>query len=44
MALNEIETDTPKRETKDKPQTNGNYKTRQIIIKIMEYTNIHIHP
>ena len=25
-------------------QTNGSYKIGQIIIKIMEYTHIHIHP
>jgi len=29
---------------KDEPQTNGSYKIRQIIIKIMEYIHIHIHP
>ena len=26
------------------PQANGSYQIRQIIIKIMEYTRIHIHP
>ena len=26
------------------PQANGSYKIRQIIIKIIEYTHIHIHP
>jgi len=39
MALSEIKTNTRKQETKDEPQTNGSYKIRQIIIKIMEYTN-----
>ena len=40
MALNEIKTNSPKWEAKDEPQTNGCYKIRQIIIKIMEYTHI----
>ena len=42
----EIKTNTSKRETKDEPQTNGSYKIREIIIKIMEHahTHIHIHP
>ena len=31
------------RETRDELQTNGNYKIRQIIIKIMEYTHTHTH-
>ena len=44
MALSEIKTNTPKRETKDEPEKNGSYKIRQIIIKIMEYTLTHIHP
>jgi len=44
MALSEIKTNIQKWETKDEPQTNGSYKIRQIIIKIMEYTYIHIHP
>ena len=44
MALSEIKINIQKRETKDDPQTNGTYKIRQIIIKIMEYTHIHIHP
>ena len=44
MALSEIKTNIQKRETKDEPQTNGSYKIRQIIIKIIEYTHIHIHP
>jgi len=42
MILSEIKTHTPKQETKDEPQTNGGYKIRQIIIKIMKY--IHTHP
>ena len=37
MALREIKTNTQKRESKDEPQTNGSYKIRQIIIKMMEY-------
>ena len=44
MALSEIKTNIPKQETKDEPQINGSYKIRQIIIKIMEYTHIHILP
>jgi len=44
MALNGIKTNTPKGENKDEPQTNGNYKIRQIIIKIMDNTHIHKHP
>ena len=39
-----IKTNIPKRETKDEPQTNGSYKIRQIIIKIMEYIHIHVQP
>ena len=42
MALSEIKTNTPNQEMKDELQTNGSYKIRQIIIKIIEYT--HIHP
>jgi len=38
----EIKTNIQKPETKDEPKTNGSYKVRQIVIKIMEYT--HIHP
>ena len=38
MALSEIKTNTQKQETKDEPQTNGSYKIRQIIIKMMQYT------
>jgi len=37
MILSEIKTNIPKWETKDEPQTNGGYKIKQIIIKIMEY-------
>jgi len=37
MALSEIKNE--KRETNDEPQTNGNYKIRQMITKTMEYTN-----
>ena len=44
MALNEIKTNIQKQETKDEPQKNGSYRIKQIIIKIMEYTHIHIHP
>ena len=36
MALSEIKTNTPKRETKDELQANGCCEIRQIIIKIME--------
>ena len=43
MALSEIKTSIPKRETKDDLQTNSSYKIRQIIIKIMEYTHAHTH-
>ena len=38
MVLSEIKMNIKKWETKDEPQTNGIYKIRQIIIKIMEYT------
>ena len=44
MALIETKTNIQKQETKDEPQTNGSYKIRQIIIKIMKYIHIHIHP
>ena len=44
MALSEIKTNIQKQKTKDEPQTNGSYKIKQKIIKIMEYTHIHIHP
>ena len=42
MALKDSKANIQKQETKDEPQTNGSYKSRKIIIKIME--NIHIHP
>ena len=44
MALSEIKTNIQKLETKDEPETNGSYKIRQIIIKIVEYIHIHIYP
>ena len=44
MVLNEIKTNIQNQETKDELHTNGSYKIRQIIIKIMEYTDIHIYP
>ena len=44
MALSEIKINNQKLETKDEPQTNGSYKIRQIITKIMEYIHIHIYP
>ena len=40
---NEIKTNSHEQETKDEPETNDHYKIRQILIKIMEYTHIHIH-
>ena len=43
MALSEIKTNIQKREAKHEPDKNGSYKIRQIIIKIMEYTRIHVH-
>ena len=43
MALSEIKTNIQNQETKNEPQTNGSYKIRQIIIKIMEYTHIYIY-
>ena len=43
VALSEIKTNIQKQETKDEPQTNGSYKIRHIIIKIMEYTHIYTH-
>ena len=39
MALNEIKTNIQKQETNDELQINGSYKIRQIIIKIMGYTD-----
>jgi len=44
MALSEIKTNIHKEETKDEPPKNGSYKIGQIIIKIMQYTHVHIHP
>ena len=52
MALIETKTNIQKQETKDEPQTNGSYKIRQIIIKIMAYihtrththTHMYVHP
>ena len=43
MALKGIKTNTQKEKRKGKPQTNGKYKIRQIITKIMEYTQIYTH-
>jgi len=43
MALRESKTNIQKRETKNESQTNGSYKIRQIILKIMEYMHIDIH-
>ena len=43
MALKESKSNIQKWETKDEPQTNGSYKVRKIIIKIMEYTYIYIY-
>ena len=46
MVLSDIKTNIQDQETKDEPQTNGSYKFKEIIIKIMEHahTHIHIHP
>ena len=33
-----------KQKPKGEPQTNGSYKIRQLIIKIMEYIHIFVHP
>ena len=44
MAVSEIKINIQKWETKDEPQTYGSCKIRKIIIKIMEYIHIHIHP
>ena len=44
MALSEIKTNIQKQETNDELQINGSYKIRQIIIKIMEYAHMPIHP
>ena len=43
MALSEIKTNTQKGVIKDVPQTNGSYKNRHIVIKIMDYTHTHKH-
>ena len=40
MALVEVKTNIQYQEITDEPQTNGTYKIRQIIIKIMEYTHL----
>ena len=40
MALSEIKANIQKHEPEDQPQTNGSYKIRQTIIKIMAYTPI----
>ena len=44
MTLCEIKTNIQKGEKKEESYTNGSYKIRQIIIKIMEYTHIFVHP
>ena len=44
MTLCEIKTNIQKWEKKDETHINGSYKIRQIIIKIMEYNHICIHP
>ena len=44
MALHGNKTNTQKQETKDPPQTNDSYKIRQIRMKIIEYTHIHVYP
>ena len=44
MALNEIKINTPKGEGKDEPQINVSYKISQVVLKLMEYTHIHIYP
>ena len=43
MALSEIKTNTPNQEMKDELQTNGSYKIKQTVIKIMKHTHIRIH-
>ena len=43
MALMESKTNIQKRETKVEPQTNGGYKIRQIITKIVKHANIYIY-
>ena len=44
MALRENKVNIQQWEIKDEPQMNGNYKIRQIIIKIVKYTHIRIYP
>ena len=39
MALIEVKINIQNREITGEPQTNGTYKIRQIVIKIMEYTH-----
>ena len=43
MTLSEIKTNIQKGETKDELQTNDSYKMSQMIIKVMEYTHIHVY-
>ena len=43
MALTGIKTSTLKQETKCKPQTNGKYKIRQVLTKIIGYIHMHAH-
>ena len=43
IALSKIKTNIQKQETKDEPQTNGSYKIRQIMLKIVEYIHIHAY-
>ena len=43
MALGESKTNAQKLGIKDVSQTNGSYKIRQIIVKIMEYAYIYTH-
>ena len=38
LTLIEVKTNIQNQEITDEPQTNGTYKIRQIVIKIMEYT------
>ena len=44
MALSEIKTNVKKSRNQRWTPDEGSYKIRQIIIKIMEYTHIYIHP
>ena len=44
MELNGIKTNIQQQKTKDELQKNGSYRIRQIMIKIMEYTHMHIYP